>query len=55
VKAEGAGEDGKGRQPGVMLDVIMLALIVVGFALAAAYASLCDHSLGLPADKDSVP
>jgi hypothetical protein len=38
-----------------MLDVIMLALIVVGFALAAAYASLCDHSLGLPADKDSVP
>jgi hypothetical protein len=34
-----------------MLDVIMLALIIVCFVLAAAYASLCEDLLA-PAGKD---
>jgi hypothetical protein len=38
-----------------MFDVIMLALVVVCFVLAAAYASLCDHLLALPAGKDVSP
>jgi hypothetical protein len=38
-----------------MLDVTMLALVVACFALAAAYASLCEHLLALPAGKDVAP
>ena len=38
-----------------MSDVIMLALIVVSFALAAAYASLCEHLLGPSPGKDVSP
>jgi len=38
-----------------MFDVIMLALVVVCFVLAAAYASLCDQLLTLPAGKDVSP
>ncbi len=37
-----------------MFDVIMLALVIVCFALAAAYASLCKHLLG-PPGKDVSP
>jgi hypothetical protein len=37
-----------------MFDVIMLALVIVCFALAAAYASLCEHLLG-PPGKDASP
>lgn len=38
-----------------MLDVTMLALVVVCFALAKAYASLCDRLLARPADEDVSP
>jgi hypothetical protein len=38
-----------------MLDVTMLALVIVCFALAKAYASLCGHLLVRPADKDMAP
>ncbi len=38
-----------------MLDVTMLMLVVVYFALARAYASLCDDLLALPADEDISP
>jgi hypothetical protein len=31
-----------------MFDFIMLALVIGCFALAAAYARLCDHLLALP-------
>ncbi len=37
-----------------MFDVTMLALVVACFALAAAYASLCEHLLA-PAGKDLFP
>jgi hypothetical protein len=33
-------------------DTTMLALTLVSFALATAYASLCDHLLALPVDED---
>ena len=33
-----------------MLDMAMLALVVVCFALANAYASLCNRLLAPPAD-----
>ena len=33
-----------------MLDLIMLALVVVCFALAQAYVSLCDDLLALAPD-----
>jgi hypothetical protein len=35
-----------------MLDVTMLALVVVCFALAAAYAGICENLLAPPADED---
>ena len=35
-----------------MLDIIMLALVIVCFALAAAYASFCEHLLGSSPGKD---
>lgn len=38
-----------------MFDVIMLALVIVCFALAAAYASLCEHLLASSAGKDASP
>ncbi len=38
-----------------MSDVIMLALVIVCFALAAAYASLCEHLLGPSPAKDVSP
>jgi len=41
-----------------MLDVTMLALVVVCFVLANAYASLCDRLLAPPgetSDKDISP
>jgi hypothetical protein len=38
-----------------MFDAIMLALVVVCFALATAYANLCDQLLTLPAGKDVSP
>jgi|GEM_PF-2390445 hypothetical protein len=38
-----------------MSDVIMLALVIGCFALAAAYASLCEHLLGPSAGKDASP
>jgi len=40
------------RLPWIMLDVAMVALILVCFALAWAYASFCDRLLALPASKD---
>jgi hypothetical protein len=33
-----------------MLDITMLALVVVCFVVANAYASLCNRLLSLPAD-----
>ncbi len=38
-----------------MPDVTMLMLVVVCFALATAYARLCDQLLTLPAGKDGSP
>jgi len=38
-----------------MSDVIMLALVIGCFALAAAYASLCEHLLGPSPGKDVSP
>ncbi len=35
-----------------MLDLIMLTLVVVCFALALAYAGMCDNLLSPPADKE---
>jgi hypothetical protein len=35
-----------------MLDLIMLALIVVCFALAQAYASLCDQLLAFAPEQN---
>jgi hypothetical protein len=32
-------------------DVTMLTLVIAGFALALAYANLCDHLLALPANN----
>jgi hypothetical protein len=37
-----------------MIDVITLALVIVCFALATAYARLCEHLLA-PAGKDASP
>ena len=50
---------GQSRKPNcevacAMFDVIMLALVIVYFALAAAYANLCKNLLGRP-DKDVSP
>jgi hypothetical protein len=36
-------------------DVAMLTLVIAGFALALAYANLCDHLLALPADEVAAP
>ena len=36
-----------------MVDITMLALTLVSFALTMAYASLCDHLLALPVDEDA--
>jgi hypothetical protein len=38
-----------------MLDLAMLALVVVCFALAKAYANLCDRLLAPPAGEDIAP
>jgi hypothetical protein len=38
-----------------MLDLTMMALIAGGFALAVAYARLCDLLLALPPGKDILP
>ncbi len=38
-----------------MLDIIMLALVIVCFALAAAYATLCERLLAPSAGKDASP
>lgn len=38
-----------------MTDLTMLALVVVCFALAIAYARLCDQLLAPMADKDMSP
>jgi hypothetical protein len=38
-----------------MFDLIMLALVVGCFALAIAYARLCDDLIARPADKDVAP
>jgi hypothetical protein len=38
-----------------MSDVIMLALVIVCFALAAAYARLCDLLLAPSVGKDVSP
>jgi hypothetical protein len=38
-----------------MFDVIMLTLVIVGFALAAAYARLCEDLLGPSPGKDVSP
>jgi len=35
-----------------MSDVIMLLLVIGCFAIAMAYASLCDHFLTSPAGED---
>ena len=40
------------RNSGAMLDLIMLTLVVVCFALALAYAGMCDNLLSPPADKE---
>ena len=38
-----------------MSDIIMLALVIVCFALAAAYARLCEDLLGPFPGKDVSP
>jgi hypothetical protein len=38
-----------------MLDLAMLALVLVCFALAKAYAGLCDDLLARPAGEDIAP
>jgi hypothetical protein len=38
-----------------MLDLAMFALVVICFALAMGYASLCDHLLARPAGEDIAP
>jgi hypothetical protein len=38
-----------------MLDLAMLALVVVCFALAKAYAGLCDDLLVRPTGEDIAP
>ena len=38
-----------------MFDLAMVALVIVCFALAAAYASLCADLLGPTAGKDIFP
>jgi len=38
-----------------MFDLIILALVVGCFALAIAYAHLCDDLLARPADEDVAP
>jgi hypothetical protein len=40
------------KSPVGMLDVTMLALVVVCFALAQAYASMCENLLAPPANGD---
>ena len=40
------------RTRNLMLDLIMLTLVAVGFALAAAYAHVCGRVLSPPADRD---
>jgi hypothetical protein len=44
------------RNGSTVLDIVMLVLVVICFALAQAYTSLCDDLLAVPpdrADKDS--
>jgi hypothetical protein len=38
-----------------LIDLAALSLVVVGFALAIAYANLCDRLLAPPADEDGGP
>ncbi len=38
-----------------MFDVTMLALVIVCFALAAAYARFCEHLRAPSAGKDASP
>jgi hypothetical protein len=35
-----------------MFDVTMLALVVVSFALAEAYAGMCENLIAPPANED---
>jgi len=41
--------------PARMLDALMLTFVLVSFASARAYASLCEDLLNLAADEDVPP
>ena len=43
------------QSPSILIDLAALSLVVVGFALAIAYANLCDRLLAPPADEDGGP
>ena len=43
------------QSPPILIDLAMLALVVVCFALAKAYAGLCDDLLARPAGEDIAP
>jgi hypothetical protein len=43
------------RIRGTMLDLVMVALVAVAFALAVAYAHLCSRMLPPAADRDIGP
>jgi hypothetical protein len=38
-----------------LIDLALLSLVVVCFALAVAYANLCDRLLARPVDEDVGP
>lgn len=38
-----------------MTDIIMLALVIVSFALGMAYAALCDQLLAPPIAEEMTP
>ena len=43
------------QSPPILIDLALLSLVVVCFALAVAYANLCDRLLARPADEDGGP
>jgi hypothetical protein len=43
------------QSPPILIDLALLSLVVVCFALAMAYANLCDRLLARPADEDGGP
>ena len=43
------------QSPPILIDLALLSLVVVCFALAVAYANLCDRLLARPVDEDVGP